>query len=629
MAAAKKTKSTKPIEEPCPICLDPYTATIRKSIECPQCHEKTCSKCIEKHILSIIEDPHCAHCRFAWSRAFLGTFCTQTFLTKTYYAHRQEILINREKSYLPQLMVAAEAELEARKVEQEITRSYKKEDKIRREYEMIIRQFEAERSQLRARAYRLRNGDVATDDKKEVRKFIRRCTVADCKGFLSSVWKCGICDNWTCPDCFEVKGKDKDVAHTCRPEMVETANLIKKDTKPCPACGEMIMKADGCFAADTPVLAYDGSIIMSQNIKVGDCLIGDDGEPREVTDTVRGEDMLYEVKQTNGISYIVNSKHTLVLKETSTGEPIEFVVDDYLRIADNHHLHGYNAKSSTLSRIAVRPVGRGTYYGWSVTGNKRFVLKDFTVVRNCDQMWCTSCHTPFSWKTGAIVTSGTVHNPHYYQWLRNGGGGGGAAGGQHPGHIPCGGFPDPWAMRRSVRLVPAGILEHFMNIYRTCAHISDYERNRYAVHHQVHDTQRLGVRYLLKELTEDEWKAILAREERDRQKSKEIRDILDAFNGAAIDLMRRIDLRPDNPYTREEGLTLILQINDELEALRKYITEELFKVSKSFNCSVPYINDDWNICHGNVTAIKRTEKAVAAAAAPTPANGGCGAPTTN
>ena len=256
-------------------------------------------------------------------------------------------------------------------------------------------------------------------------------------------------------------------------------------------------------------------------------------------------------------------------------------------------------------------------------------------------MWCTSCHTPFSWKTGAIVTSGTVHNPHYYQWLRNGGGGGGAAGGQHPGHIPCGGLPDPWAMRRSIRLVPAGVLEHFMNIYRTCAHISDYERNRYAVHHQVHDTQRLGVRDLLKELTEDEWKAILAKEERDRQKSKEIRDILDAFNGAAIDLMRRIDLRPENPYPREEGLALVLQINDELEALRKYITEELFKVSKSFNCSVPYINDDWIICHGNVAMIKRTEKAVAAAAAAggagvvatppmatPPAAGGAGAPAT-
>lgn len=35
----------------------------------------------------------------------------------------------------------------------------------------------------------------------------------------------------------------------------------------------------------------------------------------------------------------------------------------------------------------------------------------------CDQMYCTICHTAFSWRTGQIET-GRVHNPHYYQHLR-------------------------------------------------------------------------------------------------------------------------------------------------------------------------------------------------------------------
>lgn len=39
-------------------------------------------------------------------------------------------------------------------------------------------------------------------------------------------------------------------------------------------------------------------------------------------------------------------------------------------------------------------------------------------IDGCDQMYCTSCHTAFSWKTGEIV-SGRIHNPHYYQHLRN------------------------------------------------------------------------------------------------------------------------------------------------------------------------------------------------------------------
>ena len=31
-----------------------------------------------------------------------------------------------------------------------------------------------------------------------------------CRGFLSTAWKCGLCENWTCPHCFELKGLQKD-----------------------------------------------------------------------------------------------------------------------------------------------------------------------------------------------------------------------------------------------------------------------------------------------------------------------------------------------------------------------------------------------------------------------------------
>lgn len=54
-------------------------------------------------------------------------------------------------------------------------------------------------------------------------------------------------------------------------------------------------------------------------------------------------------------------------------------------------------------------------------------------IDGCDQMWCTSCHTAFSWNTGTIETN--IHNPHYYEYMRQ------IGGGQAPrnrGDIPCG-----------------------------------------------------------------------------------------------------------------------------------------------------------------------------------------------
>jgi ribosomal protein S27AE len=89
---------------------------------------------------------------------------------------------------------------------------------------------------------RLHGGQV----EHERRQFVRACPAADCRGFLSSAWKCGMCDNWSCPDCHEVKGKDKDAPHTCDPNSVETAKLLAKDSRNCPKCASMIFKIDGC-----------------------------------------------------------------------------------------------------------------------------------------------------------------------------------------------------------------------------------------------------------------------------------------------------------------------------------------------------------------------------------------------
>lgn len=83
-------------------------------------------------------------------------------------------------------------------------------------------------------------------EKVQKRNFVRACPGAECRGFLSSAWKCGLCEVWVCPDCHEIKGTERDVAHTCDPGNLETARLLEKDSKPCPNCASMIFKIHGC-----------------------------------------------------------------------------------------------------------------------------------------------------------------------------------------------------------------------------------------------------------------------------------------------------------------------------------------------------------------------------------------------
>ena len=82
---------------------------------------------------------------------------------------------------------------------------------------------------------------------KQRSKFIMKCTCNGCPGFLSPKYKCSICENYTCKDCLEQVGAFENFEnHTCKKENIESAQLIRKETKNCPNCGVSIFKIDGC-----------------------------------------------------------------------------------------------------------------------------------------------------------------------------------------------------------------------------------------------------------------------------------------------------------------------------------------------------------------------------------------------
>lgn len=236
----------------CPVCLDKFTGSVRKEVKCQYCQYSVCVTCVKRYMLSSVEDPHCMNCRRAWNRDFIDSYLTITFRKGPLKKHREDILLDREKARLPLLQPRVEARVQAQSMYEDMAVHNKKiaelEAAIAKEREIVLR-LHRRRHNLEEIAAGRRNPGTEADasgEKREIRQFTQKCPVEDCRGFLSSAWKCGTCQTWVCSDCLVPKGKEKDSPHTCNEDAKATAALIKKETKPCPKCGMGISKIDGC-----------------------------------------------------------------------------------------------------------------------------------------------------------------------------------------------------------------------------------------------------------------------------------------------------------------------------------------------------------------------------------------------
>jgi hypothetical protein len=900
----------------CSVCYERFTKQpSKRRAQCPYCPMRACVGCVQTYLTSSTDDPCCFECRRAWTREVIDSVCLTTWINGAFKLHRQQVLLDRERSRLP----AAQIHLENVKMGEARA-------PVREALAVQIREAEINLARLRTEFYResviitqyLRGEDPLADaagggggpeatQEKDRRVFVMPCPANGCRGFLSSAYKCGICDIYACPECREVKGHDRDAAHTCNPDTVATVRALKKDCRPCPECGTNIFKIEGCFRANTPVRMWNGSIKMSQNIIVGDELIGDDGKKRTVLSLVQGEDNLYEVKQTNGESYVVNSHHRLVLKysgdktihwnesgqfwkvlwfgrEDKKAHSKNFTVSDYgskdialqnaheyidtlkftdefeltiqeyialdkwtkrnmmgfkssvsveydvqnveldpymlgLWLGDGTHSHpviasndaeiqkyiydwcnqndaellhdegvkfrirrrgntnhknenraaiGFGSTCDTCigcsykkmdicntvnttfdsnvseqktnpltyalkqynllnnkhipkeylmnsreirlkllaglidtdghvpkaqegkraviiqtegqlvndieflakslgfvvnitqterknisifgaaskdyktiykinisgehldeiptllprkkciafqpnkdyqrSSIEVNFVEHGEYFGWSVDGNKRFLHKDFTVVRNCDQMFCTNCNTPFSWASGRKITNGVIHNPHYFEYLRAMNGG---AMPRNPGDIPCAGnLPNAWTFEREIgRRFPDaekhGVMDWLLQALRVIHHMQQVEIPRETNHAEDQNNMDVNIRYLRQDLTEVRWKQLLAQREKRRIKRDEIRMRYEAFVGACVDIYGRLmatardaapiddanEWRRNIPVVNNKAAVATVRqacidARTQLEALANIYNEGMMQISKRYKCQV-------------------------------------------
>ena len=452
----------------CDVCCEKFNLSNRRKVVCSYCPFNFCRTCCSEYVLSMPDDPQCMNCKKPWSREFLADSFTQVWMNTAYKAKRESLLFERERGLMPATQPYAEKEVKKRTEEKLVQNYFKQKNEILEEYSAVrskkysneIEKYailEEVTDRLRIVENRIAwcNSRIdyydGSDASVEKKQFVRCCPANECRGFLSTAWKCGVCEVWVCPECHEIKGHERDAEHTCKPDNLETARMLAKDSKPCPSCSAMIFKINGC-----------------------------------------------------------------------------------------------------------------------------------------DQMYCTQCNTAFSWNTGRIE-KGRVHNPHYFEYLRQRGG----EANREIGDIPCGGIPEPrfYMNRVNVGFIPNTrtdpVVLSVMDCLQSALHIENVTLYRYRVN-AVDDNRDLRIKFLLNDLTEDDFKKLLHTREHSTERKGAIAAVLNTYLVVVSQTIRNFITTapgPDDLFTLQNVLL-------ELHEIRNFTNDAMAKVSKTYKkCAVPKISE--------------------------------------
>lgn len=223
-------------------------------------------------------------------------------------------------------------------------------------------------------------------------------------------------------------------------------------------------------------------------------------------------------------------------------------------------------------------------------------------ISGCNQMFCTSCHASFDWRT-LRLNNGAVHNPHHAEWLRNN-----RNRPRELADVPCG---------RELSIDHAIICDDYMKTASAASNPDKKQRAqnnkaisilfdaiRVAVHHHhetipslgrnrngQHTNQQLRIQLLKNIINEATFMKEIQRRDKQASKRNELLQVVLTFRDALTDIIWPFVSQQRNSRPIEDWLTMV----DEIKELINYVNGCFESISQVYSSTRYEIMDHRSI----------------------------------
>ena len=562
-----KTPAPQKPSKECRVCFDPYNKSTRARVTCQSCGFEACRQCHTTFILDASNThPNCMQCHKEFQREFLVDSFTLKFVSKDWKEHRERVMLQKERALLP--------------TRQPVAEMVKRTNDLNTECNTILAQINALRSQHYACTteknrleHRIRVGPAADASlpaaQREHAAFVRPCpnTAANCRGFLSTQWKCNLCSMWTCKDCHEMKGDAQDTPHVCNADNLASAKLIDAETRACPKCGARVYKISGCnqmFCTACNDCAFDWvtgrieTVIHNPHYYEFQRQLNGGQAPRVPGDILCGREIDHTTTTVISNLFPVESitRNIIVWRNLHK----DFVIERHVPTM----AAGGGGAAATASHPLAAPVPLSAKDKWD-----RFYTDCIANVNNImEDQADNKRQSPLSQQQQQKANKNLCPMPAM----------------------------DTCRLRERMR-IERMILFRKLQLQEVCRIIIEIRHvllPQYRVD-PLRYNEELGVKYLLGELTEQEFAVALQRSDKRMQKSRDIQNILTMVLATSTDIVFRFadHLRQSNANKRsyQEVTEKDFEIMDEIRELFNYANRCMTVVARTYQSKVTVVLD--------------------------------------